>query len=114
MLEDCAGWAPPGYKPNPETMGEMRSYIYARGVHRNAGRIRPNGVVGHIFLNKRDLANKPSEIIAHECAHAGMAWVRLHRAKLEHMHGEEVLCHAVGRLVQQVNRVCYAAKAFGE
>lgn len=74
--------------------------------------IRPRGVVARIYLNKQSLAGRPSEIVSHECAHAAMGWARLRRANLAHMPGEEVMCYALGRLVAQVNRVCYAAKAF--
>lgn len=34
------------------------------------------------------------------------------RANLHYMEGEEVMCYALGRLVAQVNRICYAAGAF--
>lgn len=61
-----------------------------------------------MFLNVRDLRDRPSEIVAHECAHAAMAWARLQHARLWRMDGEEVLCYAVGHLVKQVNRVCFA------
>ena len=33
-------------------------------------------------------------------------------ANLQRMAGEEVMCYALGRIVAQVNRVCYAAGAF--
>jgi hypothetical protein len=37
-----------------------------------------------------------------------MAWARLRRANLEHMTGEEVMCYALGRMVQQLVRVVFA------
>lgn len=66
------------------------------------------GLVARMYLNVNDLRARPSEIVAHECGHAAMAWARLRRADLNLMTGEEVMCHALGRLVQQLNRVCYA------
>lgn len=70
--------------------------------------VRPRQVIARMYLNTRDLRQRPSEIVAHECTHAGMAWARLQRANLRVMDGEEVLCHSVGRMVAQVNRICYA------
>lgn len=69
---------------------------------------RPRLLVARIYLNERDLRAKPSELVAHEATHAGMGWARLRRAQLGHMPGEEVLCYAVGVLVHQINRACYA------
>lgn len=113
MHEDIVGWSPPDEPlPDPKTMGQLTSYVYLRGQRRRKGKMRPNFVVGRMFLNCQDLRKKPSEIVAHECTHAAMAWVRLRGADLDRMHGEEVLCHAAGQLVRQVNRVCYAARAF--
>lgn len=86
-------------------MGLVRSWqsvVDGRNVY------RPRGVIARMHLNVRDLRAKPSEIVSHECTHAGMAWVRLRRADLSVMPGEEVLCHAVGQLVRQVNSACYA------
>lgn len=65
-----------------------------------------------MFLNVKDLKARPSEIVAHECGHAAMAWARLQRANLRQMLGEEVMCYALGRLVAQVNRVCFASGAW--
>lgn len=113
MHEEIIGWSPPKEPvPHPETMGQLTSYVYLRGVKKNVGKMRPNAVVGRMFLNRQDLGRRPTEIVSHECAHVGMAWVRLRRANLERMPGEEVLCHAVGRLTRQVIDVCYAAGAF--
>lgn len=69
-------------------------------------------IVARVYLNKRDLRCSPGEIISHECTHAGMGYARLERANLKYMRGEEVLAHAVGRMVAQLNRVCYAEKVW--
>lgn len=74
--------------------------------------IRPRGVIARIHLNAADLRVLPGELISHECTHAAMGWARLQRADLRVMVGEEVLAHAVGRLVHQVNRVCHAMGVF--
>lgn len=114
MLEDIIGWSAPGEPITPNTLGQVSSYFYTRGRRFIGAKMRPNYVVGRMFLNAQDLRRKPSEIVAHECTHAAMAWARLRRANLNHMPGEEVLAHAAGLLVRQVNSVCYAANAFGE
>jgi hypothetical protein len=69
-------------------------------------------VVAQMFLSVRDLQNRPGEIVSHECGHAAMAWARLRRANLKQMPGEEVMCYALGRMVAQLNRICYASGAF--
>lgn len=69
-------------------------------------------VVAQMWLSVRALQNRPGEITAHECGHAAMAWARWRRANLAIMPGEEVMCYALGRLVAQLNRVCYAAGVF--
>jgi len=89
----------------PACMGLVRSYVKRIG---SAPATTSNGVIARMWLNRRDLNEKPSEIVAHECAHAAMVWVRLRGERLRTMRSEEVLCYAVGRLVAQVNRVCYA------
>lgn len=96
-------------REDPRTMGLVRHW-----TSRIDGRcvVRPRGLVARMYLNVRDLRAKPSEIVSHECTHAGMAWARLQKANLRVMAGEEVLCHAVGRLVAQVNRVCFASKVW--
>lgn len=98
-----------GRSEGNDYMGLCRSWHYK--ITKKPA-IRPRGVVARIYLNAQSLAQKPSEITSHECAHAAMAWARLRRANLNVMPGEEVMCHALGRLVAQVNRVCYAAGAF--
>lgn len=87
-------------------MGLVRTWHSPR--QRRAGITRQRFLVARMYLNVRDLRERPSEIVSHECTHAAMAYARLRRANLDVMPGEEVLAHSVGRLVQQVNRVCYA------
>lgn len=82
----------------------------------------PRGVVAHMFLNVASLRARPSELVAHECGHAAMAWARFRRANLSIMgssmwpsrkaHGEELLCYAIGELVRGVNCAMYAAGVF--
>jgi hypothetical protein len=93
----------------PECMGLVRHYVKRIGGARSTLR---NGVVASMWLNRRDLTRKPSEIVSHECTHAAMAWARLRGEHLLNMRSEEVLCYAVGRLVAQVNRVCYAERVW--
>jgi hypothetical protein len=62
-------------------------------------------MIARMYLNAADLRQQPGEIISHECTHAGMAWARLRQANLRVMPGEEVLCHAVGRMTAQVNEI---------
>lgn len=76
--------------------------------------IRPGMVVARMYLNAQSLNRRPSEIVSHECGHAAMGWARLRNANLRRMAGEEVMCYALGRLVSQVNRVCFASGAFPE
>lgn len=92
-----------------DTAGLVRTYsdrITGRPV------VRPRGVIAQMFLNLHDLRRRPSEIVAHECTHAAMAWVRHRQANLRYMEGEEVLCYAVGLLVKQVNRICFAHRVW--
>ena len=91
-----------------DTAGLVRSY-YNRITGRQVTRPAAGGrVVARMFLNLHDLRKRPSELVAHECTHAGMAWARYCKANLGVMPGEEVLCYAVGKLVRQVNAACYA------
>lgn len=89
-------------------MGQVWSW--SKGPRNSNGpRKRPSlkhgRVVARMYLNVDDLRSKPSEIVSHECTHAGMAWARWRKAKLADMVGEEVLCYAVGRMTDQVNRI---------
>ena len=97
------------HREDAETQGMVRHW-YGKVTGRFS--IRPRGIIARMYLNERDLQNRPSEIVAHECTHAGMAWARLRSAKLNHMPGEEVLCHAVGQMVKQVNHYLYAFGVF--
>lgn len=90
-------------------MGLVRSWhssITGRSV------VRPGGRIARMYLNRCDLRRKPSEIVAHECTHAGMAWARFNHTSLAGMAGEEVLCYAVGKMVAQLNRIGYAEKVW--
>lgn len=89
-----------------DCMGLVRSW-YSRRL-RLAGVARPGQVIARVFLNAKDLRRKPGEIVSHECGHAAMAWARFKSANLGVMPGEEVMCHALGRLVARVNTACYA------
>lgn len=95
-LDDCEGLCRTWHRPRREC----------------EGRTRARGVVARIYLNAQHLARRPGEIVSHECGHAAMGVARYRRADLGRMPGEEVMCYALGRLVAQVNRVCYAAGAF--
>lgn len=91
-------------------MGLVRTWWHPR--LRLSGICRPRGVVARMYLNVRDLRERPSEIVSHECVHAAMAWARFQRANLNLMVGEEVMAHAAGRLVAQINRICFAEKVW--
>ena len=93
----------------PECMGLVRHYI-TRCTRRRVA--LAGGVVARMYLNRRDLRERPSEIVAHECTHAGMAWARFRGESLRNMRSEEVLCYATGRMVAQVNRIGYAEGVF--
>lgn len=82
-----------------ETMGAVRTFR-----NRITGKpvVRPGLVVARMFLNKRDIQARGSEIAAHECGHAAMAWARLRRADLATMDGEETMCYALGRMHRQL------------
>jgi hypothetical protein len=74
--------------------------------------LRPGLVVARIYYSVADLRKKPSEISSHEVGHAAMAYARWLGIDLSRMKGEEVMVHALGRMVAQVNRILYAAGAF--
>ncbi len=93
-----------------DCMGLVRSWWGPRT--RRLGVLRARRIVARVFLNVKDLRARPSEIVAHECGHAAMAWARIQRANLNHMAGEEVMCYAVGHLVRQVNYFCFAYKVW--
>lgn len=79
------------------------------------GSIRPGRgrwVVAHMYLSLKDIRDRPSEIVSHECGHAAMGFARWRGARLGTIPGEEVMCHALGRLVAQVNRICFACGAW--
>ena len=74
--------------------------------------VRPGGVIARMYLNVKALQRRPSELVSHECVHAAMGWARLQRADLSRMAGEEVMAYAAGRLVAQVNRVCFSMQVW--
>lgn len=82
--------------------GLVKSYTL-----RNTGKpcVRPGKVIARMFLNRRDLAKAPCEILAHECGHAAMAWARFQKANLKIMDGEEVMCYALGRMFQKLANI---------
>jgi hypothetical protein len=89
-----------------EVAGLVRTWY---GKHtRRPGVVRPGQLVARMYLNRVDLRKRPGEIVSHECGHAAMGWARFRQANLHLMDGEEVMCHALGQLVKQVNRICYA------
>ena len=99
-----------GHREGVDTQGLVRHWFSK--IDRDRFAIRPRGIVARMYLNTKDLRDRPSEIVAHECTHAGMAWARLAKANLRNMSGEEVLCHAVGQMVKQVNYHLYAFGVF--
>jgi hypothetical protein len=74
--------------------------------------LRPGQVVARIYFCASELQRKPNEISAHEVGHAAMAYARWLGVNLTRMAGEEVMVHALGRMVAQVNRILYAAGVF--
>lgn len=74
--------------------------------------VRPGLIIAHMYLNTTDLRRNGAEIMSHECTHAGMAWVRLRRANLKRMEGEEVLAYAVGCMTRQLNHIGYVAGVY--
>jgi hypothetical protein len=93
-----------------ECMGLVRTWWGPRT--RRAGVVRRRQMVARMYLNVRDLRAHPSEIVPHECVHAAMAWARFQRVNLNVMPGEEIMAHAAGRLVVQINRICFAEKVW--
>lgn len=97
-----------------ECMGLVRTWHDPKT--RRLGVARRGGLVARMFLNVKDLREKPSTIIPHECTHAAMAWARVRgiglRAAQKSMPDEEVIAYAVVDLVRQVNRVAFAMGVF--
>jgi hypothetical protein len=113
----CDSLRQQGYRVIPqelESAGVVRSGFGRRGRRWDDSRtgLYRGHVVAQMWLSVRALQRRPSEITSHECGHAAMAWARWRGANLGVMPGEEVMCYALGRLVAQLNRVCYAARAF--
>lgn len=113
----CDSLRQQGYEVIPQeqvSAGVVRSGFGRRSRRledRHTGLYRGH-VVAQMWLSVRALQHRPGEITSHECGHAAMAWARWRGANLGVMPGEEVMCYALGRLVAQLNRVCYAAGVF--
>ncbi len=91
------------------TGGSVQSY-YSKVDGRPV--VRPGFVIANMYLNRFDLKRNPTEIIAHECVHAGMAWATLRKETLKKMASEEVLAYATGDMTRQVTAICYATGVF--
>ncbi len=93
--------APPAWQ---QTHGCVQSFNsrFGRPAYVN-GRI-----VAQMWLCAKDVQSNPADLIAHECGHAAMAWARLRAANLGKMPGEEVMCYALVRMANQVNRALHA------
>ena len=99
-------------KPDPRAAGSCY-FWFSTTTRDERPKLRAGLIVARILLNVHQLRDQPSELPAHECTHAGIAWARYRRADVfETGGGEEVLAYAVGRLVVQANRVLYAMNAF--
>lgn len=93
-----------------DTQGLVRHY-FSRITRKVM--VRPGLMIARMYLNSADLRKRPSEIVSHECVHAGMAWARFLRCNVtRNMDKEEVLAHAVGRMTAQVNALAYRIGAF--
>lgn len=85
---------------------------------------KPRRVVARIYVDKQTLMRGGApEILSHERTHAGVAWARFRGAKIDERSrrqqrgkpiggrqasdDEELLCYAVGRLVQRLNNWLY-------
>ncbi len=94
-------------------------------THSKRGQLYNGRIVAYMILDRKAVRTRRAEVIAHECGHAAMAWARYRNADLSKMgggngswderkrDGEEVLCYAIGELVKQVNRICFAARIWG-
>jgi hypothetical protein len=67
------------------------------------------GRIASLLLNEQDLLRRPSEIIAHEAAHAAMRFMDVRGVNpSRNMESEEALAYTIGELVKQANRIFYA------
>ena len=97
--------------------GDARGQCSGLTHYNRAGRM--TGRFACMWLNADDLRIRGSEIVAHECVHAGMRHIKNHKLNL-HDKGEggrvadseEVLAYTVGSLVRQINNRLYALKVF--
>ena len=92
--------------PGPDCAGMCTSRSRVRDGATTRDR---RGRIATIFLNEVDLRDKPSEIIAHESAHAAMVFCRYRGVDPSQSQGhEEVLAYTIGVLVRQINTIFYA------
>lgn len=97
-----------GFKdPGPTCGGMTTSVVRSVGLRTIVRGLR--GRIVTIWLNERDILDKPSEIIAHEATHAALEFCRFKSVNPMLGKGhEEVLAYTVGVLVRQINRIFYA------
>lgn len=102
MLKDIRAT---GFGPvSDRTMGQCSGLThYYRNGHMS-------GKFACMWLNANDLDGRPNEITSHEATHAAMRYARNKKADLDHMPGEEVLCHAQGRIQREVIHGLYRLK----
>lgn len=72
-----------------------RRYVMNRG-----------GVVARLYLNRRCVMDHWTEIPAHECGHAALAYSRW--CGVDVHKDEEVACYALGRLTAQLMHILWA------
>jgi hypothetical protein len=97
---------------SPKVEGLVSSWHWARGVERERGKLRPNGVIARMYLDAKAIRRRPNEIASHESGHAAMAYARYCSANLRHMPGEEIMCHALGRITAGVVSAMYSQRVF--
>lgn len=100
-----AGWLKyegyPWEQCDQDCMG--RCVTYGAKIKGRGSRLIFRWTIARIYYNAVDLRDRPAEIMSHEAAHAAMGWARRCKANLSDMPGEEVMAHALGRLVAQAN-----------
>jgi hypothetical protein len=108
MHNEIQRWTQGHELPDRRTQGQCNTPYSL--TTRDKRSVAAGRVVARIFVNAQDLRDNAAEVLAHECTHAGMGWVRFRRTSLEQMPGEEVLAHAVGNLHWQA---CVATRLYG-
>lgn len=71
-----------------------------------------SGKFACMWLNEKDLSDRPNEITSHEATHAAMRYAANKKADLSNMEGEEVLCHAQGVIQKNLVIGLYRTKVF--